>query len=419
MAPISSELPGPDGIIEKKREYLLPCSYHFYKNPPQLVRGKGASLFDSEGREYADFFAGVSVMSCGHCNEEINARVMEQVQTLQHTTSIYLTRPVVDLAEQLASVLPGDLKRSFFCNSGSEANEGAMLLARVYTGKREFIALEGSLHGRTFLTSGANGIPMWRTDPFCDEAPVYFAVDAAEAGQLIREKGDRIAALLVEPVQGNGGIRPLPSGFFDELLPLMKEKNVLLICDEIQTGFARTGKMFAIEHYGVVPDILTGAKALGNGFPIGVFATTDAIASVFTRPSASTLGGNPVSCQAGLGVLDFIRKENLVDQARDKGEQLKKGLTVLSRDCPFLGEPRGLGLMLGLPVLSSPDGTGTVIDGAARTDMILEEMKDRGFLIGKNGLGRDVLAFQPPLVISPAAIDGMLENLKDTIRNLM
>jgi len=419
MAPIISDHIGPGGILEKKKEYLLPCSYHFYKDPPQLVKGKGAVLFDSSGKEYADFFAGVSVMNCGHCNETVNNRVMEQLQTLQHTTSIYLTQPVVDLAEQLASVLPGDLKRSFFCNSGSEANEGAMLLARVYTGKKEFIALEGSLHGRTFLTSGANGIPMWRTDPFCDEVPVHFVSSSEDAARLIREKGDRIAALLVEPIQGNGGIVPLPPGFFNGLLPLMKEKNVLLICDEIQSGFARTGKMFAIEHYGVQPDILTGAKALGNGFPIGFFATTDGIAASFTRPSASTLGGNPVSCQAGLGVLEYIRDHNLAEQARVRGEQLMEGLDELSRECPFLGTPRGFGLMLGLPVLPGAEGKFHGLDGAALTDLILEEMKDRGFLIGKNGLGRDVLAFQPPLVISSSAIDSMLDNLKETIRKYL
>ena len=176
-----------------------------------------------------------------------------------------------------------------------------MLLARVFTGKRSFIALEGSLHGRTFLASGANGIDMWRTDPFCDEAPVHFAPDASAVCRLLEEKGDEIAALMVEPIQGNGGIRPLPDDFFNFVAPLLKEKGVLLICDEIQTGFARTGKMFAIEHYGISPDILTGAKALGNGFPIGFFSTTPEISACFTRPSASTLGGNPVSCQARFG----------------------------------------------------------------------------------------------------------------------
>ena len=412
MAPSNSDsnnfhYKGPEKIIADKKEYLLPCSYHFYKNPPQIVRGKGTKLFDSTGKEYTDFFAGVTVMNCGHCNEKINQQVIEQLQSLQHTTSIYLTQPVVDLAEKLAEVLPGSLSRSFFCNSGSEANEGAMLLARVYTGKRDFIALEGGLHGRTFLTSGATGIPMWRTDPFCDEVPVHFAGNAEEVCRLLEEKGDTIAALLVEPIQGNGGIRPLPGDFFDRVAPLLKEKNVLLICDEIQTGFARTGKMFAIEYYGIQPDILTGAKALGNGFPIGFFATTPEVAGVFKKPSASTLGGNPVSCQAGMAVLDFIREEGLVEQAREKGRLLLEGLNDLSKGNPQLGDPRGFGLMLGLPVLG--DGNS---DPAEMTDRILEEMKDQGFLMGKNGLGRDTLAFQPPLIISEAEIRELLEALK-------
>ncbi len=413
MAHTSFDPMGPEVIIEKKKEFLLPCSYHFYKDPPQLVKGKGTKLTDSRGREYTDFFAGVSVMNCGHCNEKINRRVIDQINTLQHTTSIYLTQPVVELAERLAEVLPGNLTRSFFCNSGSEANEGAMLLARVVTGKKEFLAMEGSLHGRTFLTSGATGIAMWRTDPYCDDVPVHFASSAQEVCRILEERGDSIAALLVEPVQGNAGIRPLEEEFFSEVGPLLKQKNVLLISDEIQTGFARTGRMFAIEHYGIVPDILTGAKALGNGFPIGFFATHETIASSFTKPSASTLGGNPVSCQAGLGVLDFIRDENLVELAGKRGRQLKEGLAGICGCCEHLGAPRGLGLMVGVPVLPSGDR-----DPAEKTDYILEEMKNRGFLIGKNGLGRDVLAFQPPLIISEEEISLMLKEFKRIVMEL-
>lgn len=413
MAHNNSNYLGPENIIEKKREYLLPCSYHFYKNPPQLVKGKGCTLTDNNGKTYTDFFAGVSVMSCGHCNEKINSRVIEQINTLQHTTSIYLTQPVVELAQELATVLPGNLSKSFFCNSGSEANEGAMLLARVHTGKREFISLEGSLHGRTFLTSGATGIEMWRTDPFSNEVPVHFAADAKEVCNLLEEKGDTIAALIVEPIQGNGGIKPLPNDFFKTVGPLLKEKNVLLISDEIQTGFGRTGKMFAIEHYEVRPDIISGAKALGNGFPIGFFATHPDIAKSFTKPSASTLGGNPVSCQAGLGVLEFIKEEKLVEKANNLGAKLFSGLEEIRKEFNFLGEPRGLGLMLGLPILDYKGNSAAEI-----TDTILENMKDKGFLIGKNGLGRDVLAFQPPLVISLVEIEKMLDALKQTFKDI-
>ncbi len=414
MAHTNFKYIGPEGIIDKKREFLFPCSYHFYTDPPQLVAGSGTVLTDSTGKNYIDFFAGVSVMSCGHCNEEINNRVIEQIRTLQHTTSIYLTQPVVELAERLADVLPGEISRSFFCSSGSEANEGAMLLARVYTGRREFIALKGSLHGRTYLTSGATEIPMWRTDPFLDDLPIHFADDADDIINILRKRGDKIAALLVEPIQGNAGIIPLKTGFFQTLGPLLKEKGVLLISDEIQTGFGRTGKMFAIEHYPVQPDIITGAKALGNGFPIGFFASSSTVAASFTKPSASTLGGNPVSCQAALGVLDFIQKNDLISHAEKRGNQLKNLLDQLSSNCSFLDRPRGMGLMLGTEVSAYNSKSAPEI-----TDIILERMKDSGFLIGKNGLNRNVLAFQPPLIISSSEIEDMVETLKNILLEIL
>ncbi|MBF9018881.1 MULTISPECIES: aspartate aminotransferase family protein [unclassified Oceanispirochaeta] len=405
---------GPEEIISKKKEFLLPCSYHFYKDPPQLVKGFGSRLWDSENREYLDFFAGVSVMACGHCNEEINARVIDQIQTLQHTTSIYLTQNVVQLAEKLAEVLPGDLKRSFFCNSGSEANEGAMLLARIRTGKKGFIALKGGLHGRTYLSSGVTGIPMWRSDPSLEDLPVFFVESVAELRTLLEEQGENIAGFIFEVLQGNGGIQQISASFLNEALPLLKDHGVLTIADEIQTGFGRTGKMFAVDHYGFTPDILTGAKALGNGFPIGFFATTDEIAASFTRPSASTLGGNPVSAAAGLGVIEYIQRLQLVDAAARKGEVLKKGLADLANTFPRLSPPRGLGLMLGLEISGTAE-----IDGGATVDMILERMKEEGFLIGKNGLDRNVLAFQPPLVITEEEIRLMIKTLQKIFKELL
>ena len=402
---------GTERIIQAKLEYLMPCSFHFYRNPPQIVSGAGAFLRDSEGREYADFFAGVTVMNCGHANEAINGPAIQQIRTLQHTSSIYLTQPVVELAERLAEVLPGDLTRSFFCNSGSEANEGAMLLARLATGRREFVALSRGLHGRTCLSSAANGIPMWRTDPYLDEMPVRIAADTDDLCRILEEEGERIAAVIAEPIQGNGGIYPLPPDFFVRTAPLMRDKGVLFIADEVQTGFARTGRMFAIEHYAFVPDILTGAKALGNGFPIGFFAASDRVASALNRPSASTLGGNPVSCTAALAVLDYIRDQNLVKAAADKGARLKAGLERIALAHVGLGAVRGMGLMLGLPLVEMEGEDLQGACAAQRTDQVLEAMKDRGFLIGKNGLGRNVLAFQPPLVIEERTIDAMLMHL--------
>ena len=315
-----------------------------------------------QGKEYLDFFAGVSVMNCGHCNLEILEKTIQQMQTLQHTTIIYLTEEMVQLAEKLASVLPGDLRRLFFCCTGSEANEGAMLLARLYTGKNEFIALENGLHGRTYLTMSATGIPMWRAD--LDLSPkVHFAKtvwdsntdleQAAKASiesikEIIQTRGaNHMAALIVEPIQGNGGIITPPAWYFKELKQLLEDNRILLIIDEVQTGFARTGKMFAIEHYDVVPDIMTVAKALGNGMPISAFCTTDEVAKAFTKPSASTLGGNPVSSATALAVLDYIEKYELCETAAHLGEMLKEGLIALQAKYSLIKDVRGIGLMLG------------------------------------------------------------------------
>jgi 4-aminobutyrate aminotransferase len=410
----NSEYLGPEKIIELKQEYLIPCSYHFYRRPPQIVQASGTKVYDSTGKVYTDFFAGVSVMSCGHCNPQINNRVIQQLNTLQHTTSIYLTQPVVELARRLAEILPGTICRSFFCNSGSEANESALLAARLFTQKRKFIAMEGSLHGRTFLTTGVTAIPMWRTDPFVDEVPVSFASDESAVMELLRNEGPETAALIVEPIQGNGGIRPLPPSFFDRIAAELKRQKVLLISDEIQSGFGRSGKMFAIEHYPVEPDMITGAKALGNGFPIGFFAARPDIAAAFTKPSASTLGGNPVSCTAGLAVLDFIKSEKLVSRAAEYGDLLMSELRQVAKAAPFLNAPRGLGLMVGMEVGAYQGKAAPDI-----TDEILEAMKEKGFLIGKNGVNRNVLAFQPPLIIEKAEITAMADALGQTASHIL
>ncbi|UNK17307.1 aspartate aminotransferase family protein [Paenibacillus sp. N3/727] len=416
---------GPEGVLEKRKQYFFPCTHHFYRNPPQIVRGKMQYLYDEQGSEYVDFFAGVSVVACGHCNEQITAKTIEQLQTLQHTTTIYLTQPMVDLAERLANgVLPGSLKRTFFCNSGSEANEGAMLLARLHTKRRDFIALEYGLHGRTYLTMGVTGIPMWRSDDHLDTGVTFIPrpydpelddeTAARRSVEALREvldnKGDTIAAMIVEPIQGNGGMITPPDWYFREVKALLEQYGVLLIADEIQTGFGRTGKMFAMEHYGVVPDIMAMAKALGNGVPIGAFATTDVIAASFNRPSASTFGGNPMSAVTALAVLDYIEHEGLVERAERVGGRLIKGLRILQEKHPLIVDVRGKGFMCGAE-LRGADAQAS----ADLTDAVLEQMKDLGYIIGKNGTGRNVLAFQPPIIMPSQDVDAMLKALDDVL----
>lgn len=423
---------GPDAILEKKKNYIMPCLGHFYERPPQFVKGSMQYLFDSTGKKYLDCFAGVSVMNCGHANPDITRRICQQVETLQHVCNIYLTENFVQLAERLATVTPGKLQKSFFCSTGSEANEGAMLLATIYTQRSEFLALTGGLHGRTKLGMSVTGIGMWRTDPnpvggihfvphpYCYRCPLekkHPDCDLACADQvetvIKTATSGRLAALIAEPIQGNAGIVTPPPGYFIRLKEILDAHQALLIIDEVQTGFARTGKMFAIEHYGVTPDIMTMAKALGNGVPISAFIATADIADRYTQPGASTLGGNPVSSTAALAVLDYIERHHLRENAAARGAQLADGLKDLQRRHPILGDIRGLGLMRGAEFVHA-DGS----PAPAALDAALEKLKDRGILVGKNGLARNVMAFQPPLVITAADVDHLLNQLEDVLKEL-
>ena len=421
---------GPEAILEKKKKYIMPCLAHFYKEPRQFVKGEMQYLFDSEGRKYLDCFAGVSVINCGHCNPEINAEVVKQVQSLQHVCNTYLTENFVNLAEKLAEVTPGDLQKTFFCSTGTEANEGALLLASIYTGKDEFIALRNGLHGRTKLTMSLTGIQMWRTDPhpcggihfapnaYCYRCPLgkkfpecdYACADAVD--DLIRTAtSGQPAALIAEPIQGNAGIVTPPKGYFKRLKEILASHNALLIIDEVQTGFGRSGKMFAIENFDVVPDIMTMAKALGNGVPISAFTASAKIADTYTKPGASTLGGNPVSSIAGLGVLKYIQEHNLMENAQARGQQLYDGLVELQKKHPIIGDIRGIGLMRGAEFVHADKSP-----APEELEMVLEEMKNRGFIIGKNGVARNVMAFQPPLVITEADVNNVLNTLEDVLQ---
>ena len=404
----------------------MPCLAHFYKKPREFVKGEMQYLYDSEGRKYLDCFAGVSVINCGHCNPEISSKVAKQVQTLQHVCNIYLTENFVNLAERLAQVTPGDIQKTFFCSTGTEANEGSCLLAEIYTKSSEFIALRNGLHGRTKLTMSLTGIGMWRTDPnpvgginfapnaYCYRCPLgkkYPECDLACANEIETiiktATSGHPAAFIAEPIQGNAGIVVPPKGYFKRVMEILKQHGTLFIADEVQTGFARTGKMFAIENWDVVPDIMSVAKALGNGAPISAFMSTAKIADTYTQPGASTLGGNPVSTTAGLAVLDYIEKHNLMKNAQERGKQLKSGLMELQKRHPVIGDVRGIGLMVGAEFVNPDKSPAPDV-----LDDVLEELKDRGFIIGKNGIGRNVMAFQPPLVITEKDIDDVLNALE-------
>ncbi|MDD3314204.1 MAG: aspartate aminotransferase family protein [Syntrophaceticus sp.] len=420
---------GPEEIVKKKKEYIIPCLYHFYEEPMQLVKGEGQYLFDSNGKRYLDFYAGVSVVNAGHCNPQITERICEQVKTLQHVCNIYLTQPMLELAEKLAEITPGRLQKSFFCNSGTEANEGAVLTARLATGRSELLALNDGLSGRTYLTMSLTGLRFWRTDPnpaagisfapnaYCYRCPLnlsYPACDLACAEEVRRvietSTSGEVAAMIVEPIQGNAGIVTPPPEYFPRLKEILQEYGILLIADEVQSGFGRTGKWFAIENWGVEPDIMTMAKALGNGVPIGVITALPEIADHYTRPGASTLGGNPVSMTAGLATLDVIEKEGLIQNAATQGAYLREKLLELQDKHPLIGDVRGIGLMQGAELVKEGKEP-----AAEEVDRILEIMKNKGVIIGKNGRYRNVLAFQPPLIIDQDNVDEMITVLDQAL----
>ena len=425
---------GPQILLAKKKEYLIPCVYHFYQDPPQIVRAQGQYLYDHTGKKYLDLYAGVSVVSAGHCHPVITKMAIEQWLDLQHTTTIYLTQPVLELAEKLAGLTPGNLKHSFFCNSGSEANETAILLAKLATKRKKILSLNNSLHGRTYLTMGLTGLPFWRTDP--EPFPeVYFApspycfrceygfVNETKCGFACVKKVEKIiqenppgeiAAFIAEPIQGNGGIIVPPQEYFPRVKEILDKYGILLIVDEVQTGFNRTGKTFAIEHWGVEPDIMTMAKALANGLPIGAVITTPDIAQHYTRPGASTFGGNPVIASAALATLDVHQKEDLARKARENGAYFKARLLELQEKYRVIGEVRGEGLMLGVELVREDREP-----ASSMLDQILEYFKDHGILAGKTGPGRNVLTFQPPLIITQDDIDYAVACLDQILANFV
>ncbi len=414
-----------ENMLQLKRDYLIPCVYHFYQQPMVLERGEGVHLFDQDGNVYLDAYSGVGVVNCGHCNPDIAAATGKQLARLQHTTSIYLTEPVLRLAERLAAFVPGKLRRSFFCSSGSEANERALLLARLATGRKEFIALSRALHGGTYMTSALTGLEFWRTDPFmpdtvhftpspvCRECPFQLQPAdcdlrcAQEIETVLEQNPGKIAAFFAEPIHGNGGIVAPPAGFYPRVKRILEKHGVLLVMDEAQTGFCRTGDRFGFQGAGVEPDIITLCKALGNGMPIAAMMTSDELAKAWIRPGAATFGGNPVGATTALAVLEYMETHALEQNARRMGALLHGKLKELQQKFSLIAEVRGRGLMLGMELV---DAQGE--PASAQMDQILEELKNIGILAGKTGPGRNVLTLMPPLVIEEKDIEFLCQGLE-------
>jgi len=397
--------------VEKYRDYVI-TSFLKSVQPVVVERALGAIVTDVAGCEYIDCFAGISVVNAGHCHPAVVAAAKEQIEKLIHCCSyVYYSQPTADLAEKMAQLTPGRLRKSFFANSGAEAIEGALKLAKLFTGKHEVIALQGGFHGRTWgalsVTGNAGrkrrGGPyapgvVFAPTPYSFRSPRTTVQEYAGAIEdLIRySTSNDVAAFLAEPVLGEAGIIVPPADYFREVKKVLDRHDILLVVDEVQSGFARTGKMFAIEHYGVEPDILVTAKGIADGFPLGAFTTTDEIAAAF-RPGdhLSTFGGNPVSCAAALANINVIQDDNLCEAARRKGEHVMRVLKRVLEGSSIPGEVRGLGLMIGVELVA-----GDLTPMPAQAEAVRQSCLDRGVLVGVGGVFGNVVRIQPPLVIT-------------------
>jgi 4-aminobutyrate aminotransferase-like enzyme len=415
-------------ILLAQREFLFPAVFHYYKDPLVISHAKDQYVWDADGNRYLDFFGGIVTVSVGHCNETVNKKVHAQIDRLEHVSTVFSNEPQVALARKLAQITPaGALRKSFFTNSGSEANETAILAARCYTGSTEIVALRHSYHGRSAGTMAVTGQAAWKLGPpqagvvhavnaYCYRCPFgleYPSCDvkcAQDMEQVIRTStSGRIAALIAEPIQGVGGFITPPKEYFKIVTDIVRKYGGIFIADEVQTAWGRTGgKWFGIEHWDVQPDIITSAKGLGNGMPIGVTIARPEVADAMKGVTISTFGGNPVVTTAAKAVLDYIDEQNLLRNTEETGGYLRQKLIELQDKHPLIGDVRGMGLLLAMELV---DDRKTKVPATAATAQLLEATRDNGIMVGRGGLHGNVLRLSPPMNIGRADVDEFIPRL--------
>jgi alanine-glyoxylate transaminase / (R)-3-amino-2-methylpropionate-pyruvate transaminase len=435
-SPMPYNGPSADEVMSMRREFLNPAIFHYYRTPVMIVEGKGQYLFDEKGRRYLDGFGGIVTVSVGHCHPEVVAAANLQNQTIQHTTTIYLNPQIALYAQELAAKMPGNLKVVYFVNSGSEANDLAVLMARAHTGNYDLIGLRNAYHGGSPGTMALTSHHTWKFNvphsfgvqharmpdlfrgPYGSNDPNAGQKYAADVEELVQfGTSGKIAAFIAESIQGVGGAVVFPNTYLLHAYAHARAAGGLCIADEVQTGFGRTGSHFwGFETQGVTPDIVTLAKGIGNGCPLAAVITTPEIArSLASRIHFNTFGGNPVSCAQGRAVLRVIESEELQKNAFSVGSYLKEGLEKLSEKHSIIGQVRGLGLMLGVELVKDRS---TKEPAKAECAEVFERSKDLGLLIGKGGLWGNTLRIKPPMCIHKEDARFILDVLDEALAQI-
>lgn len=415
-------------ILEKQQTYLWPSHITYYSQPVSFVRGAGMHLYDVDDNEYLDFFGGILTVSVGHCHPKTTEALTQQAQRLGHTSTLFPHEKHVNLAEKLADMTPGRLQKSYFLNSGTEANEAAVMLAKESTGEQEVIALRHGYSGRSALAMTLNGQGGWRIGgthtagvkhalaPYCYRCPLKLTYPecgvacAEDIQELIQTTtSGRVAAFLAEPIQGVGGFITPPPEYFEIAVGIVREHGGLFIADEVQTGFGRTGGYwFGTEHWGVEPDIMTLAKGIANGTPMGVAIATSEVADTLDGLTISTFGGNPVSCAAALATIEVMEEEASPEHVDEVGRHLRQGLEALQERYPLIGDVRGKGLMQGVELVRDRETKEPAPD---ETSHLMDAARQRGLIIGKGGLYGNALRIAPPLIATNDEVNQALEIL--------
>ena len=415
-------------VRESWGQHIIPAAMPYYQNPLVLVEGSGSFVTDADGREYLDFFCGILTTAVGHCHPEVVERVRDQVGRLGHVSTLYLNEPQVNAARRLAGIAPGRLTKTFFTNSGTEAVETAIMLARMFTGRDEIIALRYGYSGRSALGTTLTAMSGWTplgssaswvkhaVAPYSyrsslvgspSELAEFFAKDVEEV--ILTMTNGKPAAFFAETIMGAGGYIVPPPGYFQRVAEIIRKHGGLFIADEVQAGFGRTGgKWFGIEHWGVEPDIMVMAKAIASGFPVGATITRDEIAGAWKGKTISTFGGNPICMAAMDATVEVMEREDVPARAASLGGKLRAGLDALAGRHAWIGDVRGMGLMQALELVEDPR---TKEPSPKKAAALLEAAREEGLLIGTGGLFGHVIRIAPQMLLSETELEDGLARL--------